>query len=202
MTRQVALSTTPSVLFESGQRIGPFVLTWSPVLSEPEPEDMDEDEMLSEIEVEQAPPVIPIPAPVEPPVKRKRGRPPKNKPAGEFQDRGPAFLAVKAFSTPSSKKINLFLMFVFAVAAIIRVEDEATGEVDDIIVKKEVGADQDDQEICNEEAVEQVVVGGGKSTIQLEELAQEEVEAQEVQLSEAPPNGDLTPEMILSMMDR
>lgn len=47
----------------------------------------DEDEMLSEIEVEQAPPVVPIPAPVEPPVKRKRGRPPKNKPAGEFQDR-------------------------------------------------------------------------------------------------------------------
>lgn len=46
----------------------------------------DEDEMLSEIEVEQAPPVVPIPAPVEPPVKRKRGRPPKNKPAGEFQD--------------------------------------------------------------------------------------------------------------------
>lgn len=43
----------------------------------------EEDEMLSEIEVEQAPPVVPIPAPVEPPVKRKRGRPPKNKPAGE-----------------------------------------------------------------------------------------------------------------------
>lgn len=43
----------------------------------------DEDEMLSEIEVEQAPPVVPIPAPVEPPVKRKRGRPPKNKPASE-----------------------------------------------------------------------------------------------------------------------
>lgn len=90
----------------------------------------------------------------------------------------------------------------FSAAAIIRVEDEATGEVDDIIVKKEVGADQDDQEICSEEAVEQVVVGGGKSTIQMEELAQEEVAAQEVQLSEAPPNGDLTPEMILSMMDR
>lgn len=86
------------------------------------------------------------------------------------------------------------------VAAIIRVEDEATGEVDDIIVKKEVGADQDDG---NEEAVEEVVVGGGKSTIQMEELSQEEVTAaQEEQLSEAPPNGDLTPEMILSMMDR
>lgn len=40
----------------------------------------EEEELLSEIEVEQAPPVVPIPAPVEPPVKRKRGRPPKNKP--------------------------------------------------------------------------------------------------------------------------
>lgn len=94
------------------------------------------------------------------------------------------------------------LLIVFTAAAIIRVEDEATGEVDDIIVKKEVEADQEDQEVCNEEAVEQVVVGGGKSTIEMEELTQEEVTPQEVQLSEAPPNGDLTPEMILSMMDR
>lgn len=63
--------------------------------SEPEPEDMDEeDEMLSEIEVEQAPPVVPIPAPVEPPVKRKRGRPPKNKPASECPDSIPALLLV------------------------------------------------------------------------------------------------------------
>lgn len=81
-------------------------------------------------------------------------------------------------------------------------EDEVTGEVDDIIVKKEVGAEQDDQEDGNEEAAEEVVVGGGKSTIQMEELPQEEGAAQEVQLAEAPPNGDLTPEMILSMMDR
>lgn len=75
-------------------------------------------------------------------------------------------------------------------------EDEATGEVDDIIVKKEVEADQDD------ESTEEVVVGGGKSTIQLEELSQAEEVAQGAQPSEAPPNGDLTPEMILSMMDR
>ena len=39
----------------------------------------EEDELLAEIEMEQAEPVVPIPAPVEPPVKRKRGRPPKNK---------------------------------------------------------------------------------------------------------------------------
>lgn len=88
-------------------------------------------------------------------------------------------------------------------AAIIRVEDEVTGEVDDIIVKKEVGADQEDQEEGNDETVEEVVVGGGKSTIQMEELSQDEVvAAPDAQLSEAPPNGDLTPEMILSMMDR
>lgn len=78
-------------------------------------------------------------------------------------------------------------------------EDEATGEVDDIIVKKEVGADQDDDA---NEAAQEVVVGGGKSTIQMEELTQGEGATQVGQLSEAPPNGDLTPEMILSMMDR
>ncbi|XP_020481496.2 transcriptional repressor CTCF [Labrus bergylta] len=123
----------------------------------------EEEDLLSEIEVEQAPPVVPIPAPVEPPVKRKRGRPPKSK---------------------------------TDTAAIIRVEDEATGEVDDIIVKKEVGAEPDDQE------TEQVIVGEGKTTIQMEELSQVEGNAQEEPSSEAPANGDLTPEMILSMMDR
>lgn len=75
-------------------------------------------------------------------------------------------------------------------------EDEATGEVDDIVVKKEVGAEQE------EGATEEVVIGGVKSTIEMEELSQVEGAAEEVQLSEAPPNGDLTPEMILSMMDR
>lgn len=88
-----------------------------------------------------------------------------------------------------------------AAAAVIRVEDEATGEVEDIIVKKEVGTEQDEQDDGNE-IVEQVVVGEGKSTIQMEELSQAEESGQEVQMSEAPPNGDLTPEMILSMMDR
>uniref|UniRef100_A0AAX7TH43 Transcriptional repressor CTCF n=1 Tax=Astatotilapia calliptera TaxID=8154 RepID=A0AAX7TH43_ASTCA len=79
----------------------------------------EEEDLLTEMEVEQASPVVPIPAPVEPPVKRKRGRPPKSKPD---------------------------------TAAIIR-------------------------------------VGGEGAT-------------QAGQLSEAPPNGELTPEMILSMMDR
>lgn len=76
-------------------------------------------------------------------------------------------------------------------------EDEATGEVDDIIVKKEVGAEQEDGG-----GMEEVVVGGVKSTIQLEELSQVEGAVEGVQMTEAPPNGDLTPEMILSMMDR
>ena len=80
----------------------------------------------------------------------------------------------------------------FPAAAIIRVEDEVTGEVDDIVVKEEVGAEQDDGNDA-----EEVVVGEAKSTVQMEELSQEGGAAQG-----APPNGDLTPEMILSMMDR
>ncbi|XP_034045565.1 LOW QUALITY PROTEIN: transcriptional repressor CTCF-like [Thalassophryne amazonica] len=140
-------------------------------VTEGEMDEIEEDEeMLSELEVEQAPPVVPIPAPVEPPLKRKRGRPPKNKPE---------------------------------TAAIIRVEDEATGEVDDIIVKKEIVTEQADQEQGgNEDATEVVMVGGEESAIQMEELSQTEETTQVVQLSEAAPNGDLTPEMILSMMDR
>lgn len=114
------------------------------------------------------------------------------------------FSSVKRNDRLLTGQLIVLLSFLSTVtaAAIIRVEDEATGEVDDIIVKKEVGADQDDLEDGTEEGVEQVVVGGGKSTIQMEELSQNEVPSQEVQLSEAPPNGDLTPEMILSMMDR
>ncbi len=45
----------------------------------------EDEELLSGIELEQAPPVVPIPAPVEPPVKRKRGRPPKSKPDSKCQ---------------------------------------------------------------------------------------------------------------------
>lgn len=78
-------------------------------------------------------------------------------------------------------------------------EDEATGEVD-IIVKKEIGAEQEDD--IAEETTEEVEAVGGKLPVQVEGLAQGEETTQEVQLSEAPPNGDLTPEMILSMMDR
>lgn len=181
-------------------------------------DDMDEveedEDLLSDIEVEQAPPVVPIPAPVEPPVKRKRGRPPKNKPNSKCQTCELFLIMMRAewyynhyhlvkwsnnmsFKRPGKVIWYLTDLTLLSAAAIIRVEDEATGEVDDIIVKKEVG-DENDQDDEHEE----VVVGAGESTIQMEELSQEEGTAQEVQPSGPPPNGDLTPEMILSMMDR
>lgn len=91
--------------------------------------------------------------------------------------------------------------------AIIRVEDETTGEVDDIIVKKEMKAEQASQEeeaVEDEEPAVEVEHAEGEPANQLEESFQGEEVVQEVALSvtEAPPNGDLTPEMILSMMDR
>lgn len=71
--------------------VGGWLTSLSPPRAEAEQDEVDEeDELLSEIEVEQAPPVVPIPAPVEPPVKRKRGRPPKNKPAGECRPQNPS----------------------------------------------------------------------------------------------------------------
>lgn len=51
-----------------------------------EPGEEEEEEELSELEVEQDPPVVPVPTPVEPPVKRKRGRPPKNKLSSKCRD--------------------------------------------------------------------------------------------------------------------
>ncbi|KAK7913072.1 hypothetical protein WMY93_013283 [Mugilogobius chulae] len=103
----------------------------------------------------------------------------------------------KSTFTMTNEDTNLsFQLLSFLAAAIIRVEDELTGEVNDIIVKKEVGAEQED------DIAEEVIVGEGTATIQLEELSQVEEAVQDPQLAEAPPNGDLTPEMILSMMDR
>ncbi len=70
-------------------------------------------------------------------------------------------------------------------------EDESTGAIENIIVKKEPeGADADAaaQPVVEEvEAVEAVEAG---------------VETVQLTVPEAAPNGDLTPEMILSMMDR
>ncbi|KAJ8416302.1 hypothetical protein AAFF_G00383240 [Aldrovandia affinis] len=121
-----------------------------------EEEDDDEDLLAAaevEMEVEQAPPSTPIPAPMPPPVKRKRGRPP-----GKANQPKPA-----------------------PPAAIIRVEDETTGVVENIIVKKEA-----EPAVAEGSGLEE---GGVVETVQLP-------------VAEAAPNGDLTPEMILSMMDR
>lgn len=41
---------------------------------------LQEEEESETMELDQAPAAIPVPAPDEPPVKRKRGRPPKNVP--------------------------------------------------------------------------------------------------------------------------
>lgn len=104
----------------------------------------DEEETAVEIEAE---PEVEQEAPAPPPSKKRRGRPPG-----------------KAAAQPKQSQP----------AAIIQVEDQNTGEIENIIVevKKEPDA----------------------------ETAEEEEEAQPA-VVEAP-NGDLTPEMILSMMDR
>uniref|UniRef100_A0A672M9L6 Transcriptional repressor CTCF n=1 Tax=Sinocyclocheilus grahami TaxID=75366 RepID=A0A672M9L6_SINGR len=133
-------------------------------IDEEEDEDLLDDDQM---DVEQAPPSVPIPAPAEPPVKRKRGRPPKNAP--------------KASPTKSVAKTT-------TAAAIIQVEDESTGAIENIIVKKE--PEGVDAALAAQPVVEEVeAVEAGVETVQLV-------------IPEAAPNGDLTPEMILSMMDR
>ncbi|XP_061577573.1 transcriptional repressor CTCF [Cololabis saira] len=127
---------------------------------------LQEQEESESIELDQAPAAVPMPAPDEPPVKRKRGRPPKNPPK-------PPTPTKSAKNSP-------------AAAAVIQVEDETTGEVENIIVKKEDGS------------VNAVTVDGV-------ELAPEGAETMDLGANDttaAAANGDLTPEMILSMMDR
>lgn len=65
-------------------------------------------------------------------------------------------------------------------------EDEGTGAIENIIVKKE--PDGMDSSTAAEPVVEEVDVAEG--------------EVERITVPEAAPNGDLTPEMILSMMDR
>ncbi|KAM6937643.1 transcriptional repressor CTCF [Xenentodon cancila] len=127
---------------------------------------LQEQEEQESIELDQAPAAVPMPAPDEPPVKRKRGRPPKNPP--------------KPPTPTKSAKSSA------AAAAIIQVEDENTGTVENIIVKKE---------------------DGSVKTLTMEgvELAPEGAETMELGTNDTTAtaaNGDLTPEMILSMMDR
>ncbi|XP_005933588.1 transcriptional repressor CTCF isoform X2 [Haplochromis burtoni] len=140
---------------------------------------LQEEEDPESMELDQAPAAIPVPAPDEPPVKRKRGRPPKNAPKPP---------------TPS-KSVRVATKTTASAAAIIQVEDESTGAVENIIVKKEEGdasaATPLEQGVAL--TVEGVGLDEGVETVELP--VNEETAA-------ASANGDLTPEMILSMMDR
>ncbi|XP_028286971.1 transcriptional repressor CTCF isoform X1 [Parambassis ranga] len=139
----------------------------------------EDDEDPERMELDQAPVAIPVPAPEEPPVKRKRGRPPKNAPKPPIP----------------SKSVRVTTKTTVSAAAIIQVEDESTGAVENIIVKKEEG---DFSTTPTRQGVALTVEGVG--------LEDEGVETVELGVNEetaaAAANGDLTPEMILSMMDR
>lgn len=140
---------------------------------------LPEEDEVEGMELDQAPAAIPVPAPDEPPMKRKRGRPPKNAP-----------------KPPTPSKTVRVAAKTTTAAAIIQVEDESTGAVENIIVKKEDG----DASAGNplEQGVALTVEGVG--------LDGEGVETVELAVNEetaaTAANGDLTPEMILSMMDR
>ncbi|KAG7522171.1 transcriptional repressor CTCF-like isoform X1 [Solea senegalensis] len=153
-------------------------------LEEEESAMLQEDEEPESMELDQAPASIPVPAPEEPPVKRKRGRPPKNAPKAP---------------TPS-KSVRAAAKTTTIAAAIIQVEDENTGAVENIIVKKEEG-DASAETPLDDQGVALTVEGvgldeGGVDTVEL--AVNEETAA----AAAAAANGDLTPEMILSMMDR
>lgn len=83
------------------------------------------------------------------------------------------------------------MIFVCAATAIIQVEDEGTGAIENIVVKKE----QDGVDSSVTASVEPLVE-------EIEATEEGEEEAEQLSVPEAAPNGDLTPEMILSMMDR
>ncbi|XP_034033164.1 transcriptional repressor CTCF [Thalassophryne amazonica] len=138
---------------------------------------LQEEEEPELMELDQAPAATPLPAPDEPPVKRKRGRPPKNPP----KPPAPATSVTEAAMTTSA-------------VAIIQVEDESTGVVENIIVKKEEG----DTPAVGRLDQGVTVEGAGQDGEQVETV--ELVENEHTVVAAA--NGDLTPEMILSMMDR
>ncbi|KAG7231012.1 hypothetical protein INR49_025041 [Caranx melampygus] len=140
---------------------------------------LQEEEEPEGMELDQAPAAIPVPAPDEPPVKRKRGRPPKNAP------KPPA----------ASKSVRVTAKTTASAAAIIQVEDESTGAVENIIVKKEEGDASAATPLEQGVALTVEGVGLDGDGVETVELAVNEETA-------AAANGDLTPEMILSMMDR
>lgn len=170
-----------------------------PDLDDIEEEEEDEDLLDDEqMDVEQAPPSVPIPAPAEPPVKRKRGRPPKNAPKVSPVRPGPKPTAGKTRShitttSPVKRCIsNKWCFLLSATAAIIQVEDESTGAIENIIVKKEPeGSD------AVPDSAQPVV-----EEVEAVDAVEADVETVQIAVPEAAPNGDLTPEMILSMMDR
>lgn len=69
-------------------------------------------------------------------------------------------------------------------------EDEGTGAIENIIVKKEQDGVDSSVAVSAEPLVEEV------------EATEGGVDTEQLSVPEAAPNGDLTPEMILSMMDR
>lgn len=70
---------------------------------EEEPSLLQEEEEAESMELDQAPAAIPVPAPDEPPVKRKRGRPPKNAPKTLTSSKS---VRVAAKSTASGENTN------------------------------------------------------------------------------------------------
>uniref|UniRef100_A0A1A7XKQ5 Transcriptional repressor CTCF n=1 Tax=Iconisemion striatum TaxID=60296 RepID=A0A1A7XKQ5_9TELE len=125
---------------------------------------LQEEEEANILELEQAPNFVSVPPPDEPPVKRKRGRPPKNpKPVISSK-------AVKSAPEAAASAID-----------IIQLESESTEVMTEDVVKVEVG--EGGAETPVEQEVDQTVEGGKE-------------------IAAAATDNDLTPVMILSMMDR
>jgi len=186
--------------------------------AEEEEEEEEEEVLLQEeeeqdaMELDQAPATVPVPAPEEPPVKRKRGRPPKNAP----KPTPPPSKTRVAAKTAALSKIDIYGVYVWSclqlcndcsdlllpAAAIIQVEDESTGAVENIIVKKE----EAETPSCTtlEQGAELMVeaVGLEADEVQAVEVPGNEEEEEEEVAAAVAANGDLTPEVILSMMDR
>lgn len=68
-------------------------------------------------------------------------------------------------------------------------EDESTGAIENIIVKKEPEASD-------------TAVAAVQPVVEEVDAIEADVETVQIAIPDAAPNGDLTPEMILSMMDR
>lgn len=67
---------------------------------------LQEEEEPESMELDQAPAAIPVPAPDEPPVKRKRGRPPKNAPKPPASSKSVRVASKTAASGEFTERIN------------------------------------------------------------------------------------------------